>query len=575
MNIDQCIGSICFVPLEALAPKFFGFSEYLAALALMVVVWTTTDIRYRFRIATAPLPLHRVTFVSITSVGFLTLITDLWRAEEWLVPKGNLITPEIWQALMGAVFLITFLTWAWFAYMKPPLYGKHNAERFGSFLYWKIIDGSPTEMAIIGQELIRSVPELIKHAPSYSRIPGEEPPEPSMVQGYAHDILLLIADQRFCRALVESSPGTVMEIFQQISTTEKYGVSVSQFARNIVTAAIENPNSFMYHEAEGYESGLLGYQKPISQAIFGNHRMAEGINSLLDPEYNSRRKWSAAEWEAYNRVVLITLRSYVLIQMRSHSLVLNRALGYIKGAASDLYRINGLDASNWDHDSVQRLSVSVNFCNEALKILDEVSIPDNFRLRVRQNDPPHYYTFFDIMADLMFDIIRVSSSVRKQRDLCWEIQHNTVWFRFFDYFGNDRRASKIIKFKLRRKIYDEIITATRSPNLQNIKILGFCLNVMGLKIHEAPFRRDTRPLQKAVLEWTKRNFATLEATRPQVFAECLPEGLSYDKDHCRLVCTGLDPFRQEPQHIYLDLEKPAESEQVHWHTEDPLWMFPA
>ena len=422
MNIDQCIGSICFVPLEALAPKFFGFSEYLAALALMVVVWTTTDIRYRFRIATAPLPLHLLTFVSITSVGFLTLVTDLWRAEAWLVPEGNLITPAIWQALMGAVFLITFLTWAWFAYMKPPIFGKHNAQRFGSFLYWKMIDGSPTEMAIIGQELVRSVPGIIKHAPSNRRnggyLSGEEPPEPSMVQRYADDILLLIADQRFCRTLVESSPGTILEIFQQINATEKYGVSVSQFARNIVTAAIENPNSFMYHETEGYNSGLLGFLKPISQAIFGNYRMADVVDSLLDPDYNSMRKWTVVEWEAYNRAVLITLRSYVLGQFWNHSFVLTRALGNIGRSAPDLYRVNGLDVSNWDHDSVQRLGASVDFCDEAIKILNEASIPDHLRLRVRKDDPLYYSTFFDRMADLMFEIIFIASSVMTCTPTC-------------------------------------------------------------------------------------------------------------------------------------------------------------
>ena len=121
--MEQCLGRLCFVPLDTSAPKFFGFSEYLAALALMVVVWTTSDIRYRFRIATAPLPLHRLTFASIASVGVLTLLTDLWRAGAWLVPEGNLLTPAIWQALLGAVFLLTFLTWAWFAYMKPPTLG--------------------------------------------------------------------------------------------------------------------------------------------------------------------------------------------------------------------------------------------------------------------------------------------------------------------------------------------------------------------------------------------------------------------------------------------------------------------
>ena len=423
VRIEQCLGELCFVPLDPASPKFFGFSEYLAALALMVVVWTTSDIRYRFRIATAPLPLHPLTFASIALVGVLTLMTDLWRAEGWLVPAGSILTPAIWQALLGAVFLLTFMTWAWFAYMKPPIFGKQNAERFGQYLFWTIMDASPSQIITIAQELIRSVPALINHAPNNRRMggymPGEEPPKPTRLQGIANDILLLIADQRFCRALVESSPGTILAIFQEIGETKKYGVSVAQFGRNVVGAAIQNPNSFMYHEAEGYTSGLLGYLKPLSQAIFGNHAMAEVIDSLLDPDYKTRQRWSATEWEAYARAVLITLRSYVTNPYWQHSFILHRAFGEFENAASDLYKINGLEGSIWDHDSAQKLRVSVDFCSEAIKVLNENGVPKGLHIRIREGVPLYYRSILDRLVDLIFDIILTASSVKRPKGLNW------------------------------------------------------------------------------------------------------------------------------------------------------------
>ena len=561
MTVQPCLGDLCFVAVDVTTPKFFGFSEYLAALALMVVVWTTTDIRYRFRIATAPLPLHRLTFASIASVGVLTLLTDLWRTEGWFVPRGNILTPAIWQALLGAVFLLTFLTWAWFAYMKPPIFGKRNAQRFGSYLYWTIMNASPNEMVAVAQELIRSIPALISYAPSNRQIggylPGEEPPEPTKTQGIANDILLLIGDQRFCRTLVESSPGTILAIFEEIGDTKKYGVSIAQFGRNVVGAAIQNPNSFMYHEAEGYSSGLLGYLKPLSQAIFGNHSMAEVIYSLLDPDYKAIRRWSATEWEAYARAVLITLRSYVDSKFWQHSFILRRAFGQFEHAASDLYEINGSEGG-WDHDSMQRLRASVSFCNEAIKILDEKGVPDGLHVRVRKDDPTYYRTLLDFLVDLIFDIMLTSSSVKRPRGLCWTIQHNSVWGEFFGLGSEDGVAGKIVKLKLRRKIYDEIVTATDWPNFKNSKILAFCLNVMGLEIHTGTYDRDSRPLQTAVLAWTKRNYASLEAQSPQVFEDCLPDGLSYDKDNCRLVRTSeINAFRSAPEHFYFELDKPT------------------
>ena len=46
MASDYCLGLVCLVPLDASTPKFFGFSEFLTGLALMVIVWTLGDVRY-------------------------------------------------------------------------------------------------------------------------------------------------------------------------------------------------------------------------------------------------------------------------------------------------------------------------------------------------------------------------------------------------------------------------------------------------------------------------------------------------------------------------------------------------
>jgi hypothetical protein len=232
----------------------------------------------------------------------------------------------------------------------------------------------------------------------------------------------------------------------------------------------------------------------------------------------------------------------------------------IEGAASDLYKIDGLDGSSWEHDVVQRLRASVDFCDEAIKILDEKGVPEGLHLRVRKGDPFHYRTFFDELVELIFEIIFRASSVKRPKDLCWTIQHNTVWGEFFGTLGKDGDAGKIVKLKLRRKIYDEIVTATEWPNFKNIKILGFCLNVMGLEIYDNNYGRDSRALQKAVLAWTKRNFVALEERSPHVFEDCLPSGLSYDKKNFRLIRTHeINAFRRDPKHVYFKLDKPKKA----------------
>ena len=133
-----------------------------------------------------------------------------------------------------------------------------------------------------------------------------------------------------------------------------------------------------------------------------------------------------------------------------------------------------------------------------------------------------------------------------------------MWGEFFGGISEDGIARKIVKLKLRRKIYDEIATATDWPNYKNIEILAFCLNVLGLEIHPESDSRDSRPLKKAVLAWTKRNYATLESRSPQVFEDCLPDGLSYDKENCRLVRTSeINALRSAPEYFYFELDKPT------------------
>ncbi len=559
MSSDYCYEFMCFVPLDANTPKFFGFSEFLAGLALMVLAWTIADVRYRFRVKTTPLPLQGITFTVVGAVGVLTLLTDLWRAEQWLVPQGNL-TPSGWQALLGGLFLLTFLTWAWFAFIHPPVYGKWNPRRYARALYRVILRGSPSELSVIADEFTCSAKSLVRYAtdrdklknyPSH-REEGETPQRLPKVTVYANDILLLIADKRFCRAIVESSPGTALAVFHEIGETKKYGIQVGIFAKNIVNEALANKDSFLFHEAEGYESGLIGYHKPLSHAMFSNHEMVEVIGTLLDPNIWDKGKWDAAQWKAYCRVVLMTFRDYVEKEFWNHSFVLYRAKGYIERAASDLYKIDGIANSAWDDDVQARLQVVVEFIKDAIEILEKKGVPENLQLRVREKH--RVETFYDHLASMIFEVIFSASHVCSPASQCWWVQHNSVWSELFNFNKLDGAAAKVVKFKVRRLIYNEVADMKRFPNFKGAKILGFCLNVMGLTVSQQDYFHDSKMLQKAILSWTKKNYAWLHSYNPHVAGACLVDGITYDAEHWRLIKTyQADGLRREPKYIYFDI----------------------
>ncbi|WP_278938987.1 hypothetical protein [Pseudomonas helleri] len=560
MTREQCFSVVCFIPLDPNGTKIFGFSEFLAGLALMVLAWTIGDARYRFRVRTAPIPLQVVTFWVVASLGVLTLLTDLWRAQGWLIPQGNLLTPASWQAILASSFLLTFLSWAWFAFIKRPTFGKRNAERYAQTLYRLILKGDPAELAVVADELTYSARALVHHATDRNKqnsnrrnqLVDESEPSSSMVVGYANDLLLLIADKRFCRVIVESSPGTALAIFQEIGEAKKYGIQIEVFAKNIVKEALLNTNSFLYHETEGYESGLIGYHKPLSYAMFGNHMMVESIGTLLDTDIMGQSKWDAAQWEAYCRLVLITLEDYSDKSLWNHSFVLYRATGYIENAVSGLYKLNAV-ANTRENNDVQCLRVVMQFISDAVKILEKKGVPIHLRLRVKEEHGHPHESLYDRIASMIFEVICHASTVSSPQWECWSIQHNSIWSQL--RINLKGPAGRVVKFKLRRLLYNEVIDLNQFRNFKGAKILSFCLNVMGLNVKKGEYDKDNWPLHKAILAWTKKRYVWLHYENPHVAEACLVDGIAYDAESLQLVKTyAAGGLQREPRYIRLNLE---------------------
>jgi hypothetical protein len=131
MHCEAEIWGLCFVvPTGGGEQSVFKFADFIAALALLVIVYTLSDVRYRFRLAIAPTRFHLFveTFAVIGIIGFGILLTDVWVAEHWLVP-ASLITAPIWRGMFGFMFVALAMTWMWYAFINPPIFGTKNYRR--------------------------------------------------------------------------------------------------------------------------------------------------------------------------------------------------------------------------------------------------------------------------------------------------------------------------------------------------------------------------------------------------------------------------------------------------------------
>jgi hypothetical protein len=293
--------------------------------------------------------------------------------------------------------------------------------------------------------------------------------------------------------------------------------------------------------------------------MFSNYDMVETIGTLLDPDFTDQKEWDADQWGAYCRAVLMALRNYVEDGYRGHSYVLYRAKGYLEHAVFDLYKLDGVANSSWDDDIQARLRVVVKFIEGAVKILDSKEVPDGLPLRIRDKHGPMLETIFDHIASLIFEVIFAASAVTKPNDHCWWIQHNSVWGKLFNFQSLKGDAGKVIKFKVRRLLYDEVARMNEFPNFKGAKILGFCLNVMGLTVRAGGYDKDSRALQEAVLRWTRKNYVWLHQHTPRVASACLVDGMSYDAKGRRLVrAYPAKGLRREAHYVYLDLHPAIE-----------------
>ena len=564
---EICFSIFCLIPASTGGDqKIFGFAEYISALTLLVLIYTLTDVRHKFRLAIAPLPLYKLSFVVIGSIGAISLLGEVWIAKSWWVLKIPGYSMAVWQASLGLVFLCTFIAWIWYAYMRPSKFGPKNAARYAREMYHHILTGNESNLAVIADELKSSSEELCKYAPSIPRH-YRTPDEPararskfSEVEVCAHNILELLANRNFCRQIVRTSPATAIYLMEDAAKLKKYHLPLGLFANNITIEALRYEQSLLYMETEQFTAGLLGNMQPFRKAMYGDWRLVEGLGnacltSPLDISFGAVLDWTGEELTVYGKAIITTMTSWLReTQGRQHSSALDRAINFMEGQLSGAYRINIANSSLYDSPEYARFNAVVDFAKDAVNAIGEMDpLPPVPRLKVKQDEYPH--NIYDTLANLMFEIIFTASTIEGDQDRLWYRQYGAVWNSFFGY-AKKNKAWNIVRFKLRRLLYNEIRTLDSMPNAKNARILGICLNVCGLSgktiAHHA---RDYGSLAAVVIPYAKRIYPELLAKHRKVAKLVLVGSISYDEAEHKLVKTYADVVvREAPAQEFLELD---------------------
>ncbi len=538
---------MCLLPAGSSSSSIFGFSSFISALALLFVVYTITGERYKFRIAIAPVPLYKTSFYLIPLIGIGVLISELWVNLGWLTPNFNL-SQSMWQVLFAVLFLMIISLWAYFGFISPPKFGKNNYKQFLHQLYVRILEGNVDILKEVASEIIPSIRDIVAHASG----------DKSECKDYAHDIILLIGNKRFCEVVAEYHPNLIIKLYESLTTENIQTLPFRQFTKNTATAAILNPNSLLHHEGDGFSSGLIGYIKPLSIAMFADIDKLETLNrqfaSPLDadlPLFNLKHE----QFQVYCDSALIAIESYLNKGWWcKHSFAINNAFAKIKDNSKYLHEINNNPTNYYDLERYQNFSVAVEFVTSVIEVLEKHPSVADFtphKLRKRKNEIHQNVDLYDLVAGLMFELTFSAANINVDNDTCWSIQHNTCWSGFIGH--RDSKVSYYILKKYYRLMYDEIKRMEKFPNFKSARILGFCLNIFGVTIPtKAAYGKEYYSLRKVVIHWTIHNYENIRKEYTRVAEACLIGGITYEDN--KLIKTYSLGIRDEATKESLELK---------------------
>jgi hypothetical protein len=313
--------------------------------------------------------------------------------------------------------------------------------------------------------------------------------------------------------------------------------------KRTVIAMLSNPGSALFVENEWLGQGLIGNTKPITRSIFGNWYLFEGyelgLESPLDLNYPYARSWDTDTW----RVYLGMAREYVW-GLKSKGLPnwdargIHYILKTVEQAYEQLGNLKKYEDTFSPYNPTWHAQEAIKFIKDLVKAFDESNGWVDFD---RKEKFMYGHDLSSSLAALFFETIFKAAQVNTKEFRMWDVQHNTVWSPIWMNEVEDTKIMKMVRRKLRRMIWNEIVRMDDFPNYKGAAYLRFCLNVLGfydesVRRNDA-FKRDSWPLAKAVSGWVRKNYQTIAISHPPVATAMLPANIDYDRGAQTLVRT--------------------------------------
>lgn len=522
----------------------FGFPEFIASLAIFIVVYSASDFRTRFRVAVAIIPLKIALMWLMFFVCALTITSSYWYENGFYVPKMFEKKANL-EILIGAAFALTSLAWICIAYIFRPSFSKWNCHHFAQAFFSTLLKGAESEIIIVAEEIQETLPKIIKAASM----------EQSKYSDCANDILSCFGDQRFTKCVALYSPATAIIIAEEISKCRNYNLPVSQFFRNLTFESVLHSESLVYRENSSYESGMIGRLKYFKTKIYGNYSLIDGISTsqlaIYDLEIFGSSNFDAKKIKTYCELLLETIADYLKTTgPECYSKTISHAIRDLSLFLNSVHNLSK-NSAQIEFENVRAKFISIiNFIHDLNYSLEKIPSSKLSIARMRG-----YSTeFYDSIASLIFEMLLLSEYI----DTNYWSNHTLQTLIFWDCaFGSTNKCDHwdAVCYRIRRKIYDEICNLNEIPNYKSARILRACLKLLPFEMDKkTQSERRVYAIQKATINWVKWNFLKLYSKNPHIAKFCMHNQVTLSRDKKSIVKSFIHPLNKKENKTFIHLE---------------------
>ena len=281
---QACLGidafGLCkYDPLNP-ANSYFSIGEAVSTFALLIAVSQLAGPELKFRLRISRTKVHVALGCFVFAIFCASVAAVLPSILGYLVPVVGF--PIFWE-LLGLLSVVLGGSVIAHLYLKPTSFSESNFESYFRACMAFISQGDPVSLRALADELEASIDPIVSACKRFNSWEAKKADEEGRTYdvapdtGHALECLNLLADERFCRVVVEYSPRTAVLLITKVLEATLHEQWGRALIHQLIRQALINPNSIMHREDD--YSGL-GRFKSFTKSVFGRY---EFINSLQRP----------------------------------------------------------------------------------------------------------------------------------------------------------------------------------------------------------------------------------------------------------------------------------------------------